>query len=263
MYEFPGYKYVRTLQEKSKSARNIVILCECEETKELVAIKLIEITERKYVFPVDNEVEILKNIPKHENIVGFITSFRTDEHIALVLEYVPNSQDLFDFINDNPRLKVKEALGICAQLNRVINHLHQHNICHGDIKPENILIEKDTNKIKLLDFEFASCKKYSSNVSGSPHYLSPEKWRRKENFDTHAADMWSLGVTFYVILTGTLPFNGQDNHMTMRLIKKGKYPQPKEEMVRDFFSCILQMDPEKRVTADELQKHEIWKSMQD
>jgi calcium-dependent protein kinase len=264
MFDFPGYKYVKTLQQQTKTTRNIVILCECEKQNILVAIKLIELTRSKgvyRVYPLDNEVEILKKIPLHDNIVKFISSFCTDEYLAIVIEYVPDSQDLFDFITEHqPRVKTSEAVDIMGQLICAISHLHFHGICHGDIKPENILIETKSNKIKLLDFEFSLCEKYSSHISGSSHYLSPEKCRCLRNFDNYAADIWSLGVTFYVILTGTLPFYGKNNYETLELVKIGKYTESKNPLLQDFLSCMLQVDPAKRSSAEQLKKHIIWKN---
>jgi len=262
MFDFPGYKYVKTLQQQTKTTRNIVILCECEKQNMLVAIKLIELQQRKGMYPINNEVEILKKIPEHENIVKFISSFSTEKYLAIVVEYIPESQDLFDFITEHQsQMKTSDSLDIVAQIIRGISHLHLHGICHGDIKPENILIETKSNKIKLLDFEFSLCEKYSSHISGSTHYLSPEKCRCMRNFDTYAADIWSLGVTCYVILTGTLPFYGINNRITEELVKKGKYREIKNPpLLQDFLSCMLQVDAAKRSSVEQLKKHIIWKN---
>lgn len=210
-------------------------------------------------YSVHNEVDILKQIPRHEHIVTYITSFYTKTHLAIVLEYVPNSQDLFDFIIDHPGMKSEVALNIFAQLVRGLSHLHLHGIKHGDIKPENILIETKTHKIKVLDFEFASCEKYSSSVSGSPHYMSPEKCMFLKNFDNYASDIWSLGVTFYAALTQALPFDGANDILILASIKIGKYRKPSNDpLINDFFACMLQLDPAKRSSADQLKTHLIW-----
>lgn len=261
MFDLPGYTYVETLQEKSEWCRNIVVLCQTNKKSDtdssfdapMVVIKLMELTKTGS-YSIHNEIDILKTIPKHKRVVTYITSFSTEKYLAIVLEYVPNSQDLFDFIIDNPRMKPEAALNIFAQLIQVISHLHLHGINHGDVKPENILIETKTHQIKLLDFEFASYEKYSSRFTGSSDYASPEKLMLMKNFDTHASDIWSVGVTFYAILTQSMAFNGDKS-----AIRKGKYRKPsKDPLMNDLFSCMLQVDPTKRSSADQMKKHLIW-----
>jgi len=259
-----GYIYVKTLQEASKHRRNSVFLCRTTDEK-LVAIKLMDLKKDYGRFSAQHEIKIfeyLKTLPKHENIIEYVTSFETENYLAIVTEYVDDSQDLFDYINQNPRFRTKEAVHIFAQLLRAFDHLHSHGIAHRDVKPENILILKKTHQVKLLDFEFAGTLQYSDVHCGSLHYCSPEKFSYDGiRHDTQAADIWSLGVTFYVILTKRMPFDHRNDEMVITAIQSGIYKVPHADpFIISLFRCMLRVDPHKRSSIQQLKEHLIWKN---
>jgi PAS domain S-box-containing protein len=108
-------------------------------------------------------------------------------------------------------------LKIAIEITNKLAQIHTHNIVHKDIKPQNILINLETNQVKIADFGIAAFIPYqqqivssSSRIEGSLPYLSPEQTGRMNRGIDHRSDLYSLGVTFYELLTGQLPFQGKD-----------------------------------------------------
>jgi len=102
-----------------------------------------------------------------------------------------------------------------------INHCHAQGIIHRDIKPENIMIN-DKNDVRLIDFGLskASKKKSMHTVAGTPFYMAPEVLL--ENYNTKA-DIWSLGVLLYTLVSGYLPFQGSNNRDVFQRIKSADF----------------------------------------
>lgn len=119
---------------------------------------------------------------------------------------------LLSYIKSKPNKKVNEneCKVIFKQIMIAINYLHDHNIYHRDIKLENILIDINKTKIKIIDFGF-SClapkNKLLNFFCGTPSYMSPEIIN-KINYCGYTPDLWSIGVLFYILLYGVFPFKG-------------------------------------------------------
>ena len=117
----------------------------------------------------------------------------------------------------NHNLQLEDFLAIALQLCESLNALYHHRIIHKDIKPANILINPETKQVKLIDFSIATLlPKESQEISnpkileGTLAYISPEQTGRMNRGIDYRTDFYSLGVTFYELLTGELPFNTQD-----------------------------------------------------
>lgn len=129
------------------------------------------------------------------------------------MEYCPGGE-LFDKIANqkNQVFNESEACGIMKKLLRAVNHCHANRIVHRDIKPENIMIGKD-GELKLIDFGLSKQSKsktsHMSTIAGTPHYMAPEVLDGDYNFKV---DIWSLGVLMYVLLSGYLPFYGENRN---------------------------------------------------
>lgn len=154
----------------------------------------------------------------HPNIIH-IYSFLEDQNIkGIVTEYVPG-KTLSDFLKEHAPLLPQIACRILCDLLSALEHAHSKKIIHRDIKPENIMISQD-GQIKLADFGIAKILDEKSltltgQLVGSPYYLSPEQASGKPIDDR--SDIFSLGILFYYMLTGKLPFYDTD---PSALIKK-------------------------------------------
>lgn len=128
----------------------------------------------------------------------------------MVMEYV-DGMTLKEFIQRYGPIDVPEAIEIMKQITAAISHAHENGIVHRDIKPQNILIDT-YGHIKVTDFGIAMALSATSltqtnSVLGSVHYLSPEQARG--GMATKKSDIYSLGIVFFEMLTGRLPFSGQ------------------------------------------------------
>ncbi|GAB4478344.1 MAG: AAA family ATPase [Elainellaceae cyanobacterium] len=113
---------------------------------------------------------------------------------------------------------IREFLSIAVQVAAALNGLYRHHVIHKDIKPDNILIHPDTRQVKLIDFSIASLLPREAQTStnstvleGTLAYISPEQTGRMNRTVDYRTDFYSLGVTFYELLTGRLPFHSNDS----------------------------------------------------
>lgn len=147
----------------------------------------------------------------HPNIVSiYDVVFDSDSHY-LVMEYVEGCT-LKQYLDQKGVLPVNETLYIMHQLMDALDHAHKHNVIHRDIKPHNILLDAHMN-VKVTDFGIAVAisditQTYTKDIMGSVHYMSPEQV--KGIAITEASDIYSAGVVMYEMLTGTLPFGGEN-----------------------------------------------------
>ncbi|MEP0871906.1 AAA family ATPase [Trichocoleus desertorum AS-A10] len=139
--------------------------------------------------------------------------------LALILPDF-SGQSLSEYFNeycDRQALDLTQFLQIAVQLAEILAQLHQQHILHKDIKPQNILIHPETKQVKIIDFSIASRLSRENQVAnqlnlleGSLAYMSPEQTGRMNRAIDYRADFYSLGVTFYELLTGQLPYQGTD-----------------------------------------------------
>ncbi|MFC2950156.1 Stk1 family PASTA domain-containing Ser/Thr kinase [Virgibacillus sediminis] len=146
----------------------------------------------------------------HPNIVNIYDVGEDDHILYMVMEYV-DGMTLKEYIQRYGPIDVREALDIMNQLTAAIAHAHENGIVHRDIKPQNILIDS-YGQIKVTDFGIAIALSATSltqtnSILGSVHYLSPEQARG--GMATKKSDIYSIGIVFYELLTGRLPFSGQ------------------------------------------------------
>ncbi|TAD86169.1 MAG: serine/threonine protein kinase [Oscillatoriales cyanobacterium] len=153
-----------------------------------------------------------------ENIEEIINCYRTENHqngIALILEDCGGVS--LSKIMTTTKLNLKLFLTIGIQLAKGLGNIHQHQIIHKDIKPQNIIINPSNNCVKITDFSIASrlirenaTASYCNLLEGTLAYMSPEQTGRMNRAIDYRSDFYSLGVTFYEMLTGELPFSAID-----------------------------------------------------
>ncbi|MDF0554169.1 ATP-binding sensor histidine kinase [Kamptonema sp. UHCC 0994] len=223
----PGYQLNAPLHEGTKT----VIYqgrYELEHTPVIIKTLKAEYPTLEEIARIRHEYQILHSL----NIPGIIKpiELKPYEHgLALILEDF-GGQPLKQYINDQ-KTNLINFLQIASQLAQILGELHQNQIIHKDIKPQNILIKPETRQIKLIDFSIATrLEKENPTISnpnyieGTLAYMSPEQTGRMNRSIDYRTDFYSLGVTFYEMLAGQLPFNSND---PMELVHCHIAKQPK------------------------------------
>jgi serine/threonine protein kinase len=210
------------------------------------------------------EAEILKGI-QHKSIIELISTTETPSGLALLFPYYPCG-DLFEIIVRFGRLPESYVKSATFQLLDVLDFLHERSIVHRDIKPENIFLASCDGKVLVLaDFGFACVLPESGFTEcslGSPGYTAPEIW--EYHISTEKVDIWSLGVTLFVMLFGRpLYVINPERELPINSIRKAiselqRSPPPSEVSVEcwDLLLQMLELDPENRISATAALKHD-------
>ena len=162
----------------------------------------------------------------HPNIVTVITAEKQDNVFFIVMEYVPG-ETLETLIAMKGALDLMQALDYTAQICNAVEHAHKHNILHRDLRPANVFVT-EKGLLKVGDFgtsrvlELAA---HGTTVIGSPPYMAPEQFEGRAVF---SSDLYSIGVTMYQMLTGTLPYDTPAPADLGRL-KRGELVRPPRE----------------------------------
>uniref|UniRef100_A0A5B6ZQ24 non-specific serine/threonine protein kinase n=1 Tax=Davidia involucrata TaxID=16924 RepID=A0A5B6ZQ24_DAVIN len=251
------------LKELGSGNFGVARLVRDKKTKELLAVKYIE-RGKKIEENVQREI-INHRALRHPNIVRFKEVLLTPTHLAIVMEYAAGGE-LFARICGAGRFSEDEARFFFQQLISGVSYCHSMEICHRDLKLENTLLDgSPTPRLKICDFGYSksallhSCPK---STVGTPAYIAPEVLSRKE-YDGKIADVWSCGVTLYVMLVGAYPFEDPEDprnfRKTIGRIMSVQYSIPDYVRVsadcRHLLSHIFVANPSKRITIPEIKKH--------
>ncbi|XP_005361099.1 serine/threonine-protein kinase D2 isoform X1 [Microtus ochrogaster] len=237
-----------------------------------VAVKVID----KLRFPTKqesqlrNEVAILQSL-RHPGIVNLECMFETPEKVFVVMEKLHG--DMLEMILSSEKGRLPERLTkfLITQILVALRHLHFKNIVHCDLKPENVLLASADPfpQVKLCDFGFARIigeKSFRRSVVGTPAYLAPEVLLNQGY--NRSLDMWSVGVIMYVSLSGTFPFN-EDEDINDQ-IQNAAFMYPASPWSRissgaiDLINNLLQVKMRKRYSVDKslshpwLQEYQTW-----
>lgn len=183
-----------------------------------VAIKILKpeySTDKSFVNKFRGEAQSAAGL-SHPNIVN-VYDVGDDSGLHYIVMELVEGITLKRFIERKGKLEVKEAVGIAIQIAQGMEAAHDNHIIHRDIKPQNIIISRD-GKVKVTDFGIAKATNsntITSNAMGSVHYLSPEQARG--GYSDEKSDIYSLGVTLYEMLSGKVPFAG-DNTVSVALL---------------------------------------------
>lgn len=212
---------------------------------------------------VEREVDILHAI-QHPNVVALKDVFESRAEVVLILELVGGGE-LFDFIAEKENLLESEAIEFMQQILEGLGYMHSKNIAHFDLKPENIMLSDGAPshpQIKLIDFGLAHLltpgEEFRSS-SGTPQYIAPEVINLEPL--TTAADMWSIGVITYILLSGLSPFQDHTDGDTLKNILAMKYDfddghfSMTSSLAKDFIQKLLLRNPSDRMTAQESLAH--------
>mmetsp|Transcript_45125 Transcript_45125/g.109828 ORF Transcript_45125/g.109828 Transcript_45125/m.109828 type:complete len:1253 (-) Transcript_45125:37-3795(-) len=218
-----------------------------------------------------DEILNLQKVRAGPNIVQLYEVFEEQTYCYLVTELMPGGE-LFDRIIEKKTFSEKEARNSIRCVLEALQYMHEHRVAHRDLKPENLLL-KDPNgliPVKLADFGFAkSVEKKNScrTLCGTPGYLAPEILERFPAYDLKC-DIWSVGVILFLLLSGYLPFDDDDEDKVFDRTRNGEYdfrpefwrhisPGAKELVTR-----CLTINPKKRYSATRCLQHE-WMAEKD
>ena len=251
------YKYGRLL---GKGAYGKVNLCLHTLTGRLVAIKSInksKITKERQKQKIKVETSIMKTLSDSNNIVKIFEKYETKKHICIVMEYIC-AGDLLTYIKKRSKLTEPVAKFIFKQIVLALQYIHNHNIVHRDIKLDNILIDLDNN-IKICDFGVSKIIKKGDIMveqCGTPAYIAPEILKNR-GYEGFGVDIWSAGVVLYAMLSGTVPFKGNDIKELHKLIIEGKYKTIKNisKEANHLVKCLLEVDPKNRIKIEDILVH--------
>ncbi|PPR84061.1 hypothetical protein GOBAR_AA36654 [Gossypium barbadense] len=220
------------------------------------------------VLPIDENVqrEIINHRSlRHPNIIRFKEVVVTPTHLAIVMEYAAGGE-LFERICSAGRFSEDEARFFFQQLISGVSYCHSMQICHRDLKLENTLLDgSPTPRLKICDFGYSKSAVLHSqpkSTVGTPAYIAPEVLSRKE-YDGKIADVWSCGVTLYVMLVGAYPFEDPEDprnfRKTIGRIMSVQYTIPDYVRVsadcRQLLSRIFVANPAKRISIPEIKEH--------
>jgi PAS domain S-box-containing protein len=255
MVMLPGYRITNKIYD---GFRTLVYRGQRESDQKAVVIKLL-----KSEYPTFKELVEFRNqytITKNLDLPGIVQPMTLENYrngFALVMEDF-GGVALTDYTTQK-QLSIVEFLNIAIQIAQTLEGLHHNRIIHKDIKPQNILINPETKQVKLIDFSISSLLPRENQESINPNvlegtlaYMSPEQTGRMNRGIDYRTDFYSLGVTFYELLTGQLPFVSQDP-MELVHCHIARIPTPPTElnpaipvMVNDIIMKLMAKTAEER-----------------
>ncbi|XP_052444656.1 serine/threonine-protein kinase MARK2 isoform X14 [Carassius gibelio] len=248
------YRLLKTIGKgnfaKVKLAKHVL-------TGKEVAVKIIDRTQltSSSLQKLFREVRIMKLL-NHPNIVKLFEVIETDKTLYLVMEYASGGE-VFDYLVAHGRMKEKEARAKFRQIVSAVQYCHQKCIVHRDLKAENLLLDADMN-IKIADFGFSNEFTLGNKLDtfcGSPPYAAPELFQGKK-YDGPEVDVWSLGVILYTLVSGSLPFDGQNLKELRERVLRGKYRIPfyMSTDCENLLKKFLILNPTKRGSLEQIMK---------
>ncbi|KAG6463670.1 LOW QUALITY PROTEIN: 5'-AMP-activated protein kinase catalytic subunit alpha-2 [Manduca sexta] len=229
-------------------------------TKHKVAVKILnrqKIKSLDVVGKIRREIQNLK-LFRHPHIIKLYQVISTPTDIFMIMEYVSGGE-LFDYIVKRGKLQEHEARRFFQQIISGVDYCHRHMIVHRDLKPENLLLDHNMH-VKIADFGLSNMMmdgEFLRTSCGSPNYAAPEVISGKL-YAGPEVDVWSCGVILYALLCGTLPFDDEHVPTLFRKIKSGIFPIPEylNKSVVSLLCMMLQVDPMKRATIEDVKKHD-------
>lgn len=239
---------------------SIVYKARCHRLNRNVAIKVLKpefSRDQNFVTKFRVEAQASAGLT-HPNIVNVYDVY-DDEGVYFIVMELVEGITLKDYIAENGRLSMDKAIDFSLQIAAGLEAAHESHVIHRDIKPQNIIVSKNGN-LKVTDFgiaKAASSNTLTSGAMGSVHYISPEQARG--GYSDERSDIYSLGITMYEMVTGRVPFEG-DNNVSVALMHIQSDMIPPRQYYPDIYSSFekvilkaTQKKPERRyLTASAL-----------
>ena len=237
------------------------------------------------------ETDLMKKL-NHPNITKILEMFEDEKFFLIIMEYI-NGGNLFSFVKKRRKLSEKTAKFLFRQIILGIKYIHEQNIVHRDIKLENLLIDLNNN-VKICDFgigrKITSKNQLLFDQCGTLMYMAPEILlsNKEKGYEGFPVDIWSAGISLYIMLSGTLPFNyknkkngneadeneeneeeesisdnsenkkNDDDNFELQysiVYKDPKHIEKISDEARDLLKGLLNKDPKKRFTCEQILNH--------
>uniref|UniRef100_A0A8D8U7T9 Twitchin n=1 Tax=Cacopsylla melanoneura TaxID=428564 RepID=A0A8D8U7T9_9HEMI len=256
------YDHYDILEEIGTGAFGVVHRCRERKTGNIFAAKFIPVSHNLEKELIRKEIDIMNQL-HHPKLINLHDAFEDDDEMVLIFEFLSGGE-LFERIT-SPDYKMSEAevINYMRQVCEAVKHMHEKNIIHLDVKPENIMCQtRSSTNVKLIDFGLATKLDPNEVVkisTGTAEFAAPEIVEREPvGFYT---DMWAVGVLAYVLLSGLSPFAGENDVDTLKNVKACDWEFDEEafrnvsEEGKDFIRRLLLRNKEKRMTAHECLLH--------
>jgi len=238
----------------------------CKKTGDIVAVKCIDKSKVEDKRKLLAEARILASFADHPRIVSMHGVYDSPEYLYIVMELM-SKNNLFDEIIEREFLTEQQASTVIKQIFEALVFIHDQKVVHRDIKLENLLLKTkgDLSTIKVADFGLSKDCSLSmpKTAVGTPFYVSPDLLIAVEDGSpyTYAVDMWAMGILLFIVLSGRLPFTGEDdeelfdNILTANIVWKRPQFDNVSANAKDLISKLLCKDPACRPTAKEALQH--------
>ena len=266
----PSEKYIRG-EKVGEGSFGIVYKAKNILFNNNMTMKVIDKNENMDYVIIKNEMDILKKL-SHPHIAKIYDFYQSDDCYYLIYEFFAEG-NIYDYIGKG-NLNEQQLSILFYQVLSGLSYLHEKDIFHRDMKPENILISKKeidllTDEeyfwIQIIDYDCAKIfeeNKKENSVSGNIYYSAPEVLNKEYD---EKSDIWSVGVILYMLLVGKAPFDGLNNEEIMNSIKTKEYDTDNEKLnqfsedVRDLLKGLLKKNTEERLSAKQALNHQWFK----
>ena len=259
------------LEKIGSGGMSVVYKAKCHTLNRLVAIKVLKeefASDENFVSKFKMEAQAAARL-SHPNIVN-VYDVVDEENLHYIVMELIEGITLKSYIENKELLDSKEAIGIAIQVAQGIAAAHEQHIIHRDIKPQNMIISKD-GKVKVADFGIAravsSQTVNSSAAVGSVHYISPEQARG--GYCDERSDIYSFGITLYEMVTGRVPFEGDNTvavalaHLEDPVVPPGDYNPQVYPGLEDIILKCTKKKPDRRYGSMEEVIHDLRRVLMD
>ncbi len=249
--------YYDVVKQLGKGGYGKVYEVKNKKTGEIRACKHLSKLNIKNLEKFRREIEILKKMD-HPNIIKLFEVFESDRSIYLIMEECKGGEifdRIIEHIQNKKMYSEKDAANIIQQVMSCIQYCHNHNICHRDLKPDNMILN-ELGYLKLIDFGTSIIiKDFTNTITGTPYYIAPEVLLGKGY--GFSCDYWSIGIITYEIYYNNYPF-GKDANDPMdvyrEVIKKNLVIKNGDSRVIQLIHCLLKKKVSERICSLEKAK---------
>ncbi|GMI89081.1 calcium-dependent protein kinase 17 [Hibiscus trionum] len=252
-------------KELGRGQFGVTRLCTNKTTGERFACKTIakrKLANKEDIEDVKREVQIMHHLTGQPSIVELKGAYEDKHSVHLVMELCAGGE-LFDRIIAKGHYTERAAASLLRTIVQIVHTCHSMGVIHRDLKPENFLLlsKEEDSPLKATDFGLSAFYKPGEEfkeIVGSAYYIAPEVLKRKYGPE---ADIWSIGVILYILLSGTPPFYAESENGIFNAILRGHMdfncdPWPKiSSQAKDVVKRMLNSDPKKRLTASQVLSH--------